>query len=176
MIEFLELNQRWKRKEFLFQYTTNHHYRVDIQTREEGFRILLMREKLAKPIVKSFSSDLFSQWLENPWVLACLEDGEIIAFVETSDESWNNRMRIANLWVEERHRYQGLGKQLMAKAIERAQKANQRAVVLETQSCNDPAIRFYRSCGFELIGLDSTHYQNDDVDRGEVRLEFGLKL
>ena len=100
----------------------------------------------------------------------------MIAFIETSDESWNNRLRIANLWVNESHRYRGIGKLLIARAIERAKNTGQRAIVLETQSCNDPAIRFYRTCGFKLIGLDANHYQNDDIVRGEVRLEFGLML
>ena len=93
-----------------------------------------------------------------------------------SQEDWNNRLRIANIWVAEEHRFQGIGKALIAKAIEIGKSGGQRALVLETQSCNDPAIRFYLSCGFNLIGLDSTHYQNDDIQRSEVRLEFGLIL
>ena len=100
----------------------------------------------------------------------------MLGFIELSDEDWNNRLRIANIWVDEDYRYQGIGKRLIDKAIEIAKTGGQRALVLETQSCNDPAIRFYLSCGFELIGLDTIHYQNDDIQRGEVRLEFGLTL
>lgn len=175
-MEFRELDQSWRGKNFLFRYTTTHHYRVEIKHDENEITLQLRREKFPEPVIKSFESGLFSDWLEDPWVLAVFEGDEIIAFIETSDESWNNRLRIVDLWVEESHRYQGLGKVLMSRAIEKAKNSEQRAIVLETQSCNDPAIRFYRTCGFKLIGLDANHYQNDDIERGEVRLEFGLML
>ncbi len=28
--------------------------------------------------------------------------------------------------------------------------------------------------GFDLIGLDASHYHNDDIEKGEVRLEMGV--
>ncbi len=175
-MEFRELDESWKDKTFLFQYNSTHHYRVEIQHCENEIFLHLKREEFSQPVIKSFESALYSDWLENPWVLGVFEGEELIAFIETSDESWNNRLRIANLWVNESHRYRGIGKLLIARAIERAKNTGQRAIVLETQSCNDPAIRFYRTCGFKLIGLDANHYQNDDIERGEVRLEFGLML
>lgn len=64
----------------------------------------------------------------------------------------------------------------MAKAIDLAKAKHARALVLETQSCNEPAIRFYFSCGFRFIGLDTTHYSNSDILNREVRLEMGLDL
>ena len=47
---------------------------------------------------------------------------------------------------------------------------------LETQSCNVRAIAFYRSQGFELIGFDSCCYTNLDVERHEIRFDFGYFL
>lgn len=49
-------------------------------------------------------------------------------------------------------------------------------LVLETQSCNVQAISFYRKQGFELVGLDSAAYSNDNIEKGEVRLEFGRRI
>jgi ribosomal protein S18 acetylase RimI-like enzyme len=175
-MEIRNLEQSWKGKNFLFRYTTSHHYRVDIQQEKKEIKIELKRVALPSPVEKSFESSLFSDWLINPKVLGVFEGEDLLAYLELSEESWNNRLRIANLWVKEEHRHQGIGKMLMAKAIEIAKSGGNRALVLETQSCNDPAIRFYFSCGFNLIGLDSMHYQNDDIQRGEVRLEFGLML
>ena len=48
--------------------------------------------------------------------------------------------------------------------------------VLETQTCNERAIAFYRKMGFEIIGFDLYAYTNQDPERHEVRLEMGLKL
>jgi len=58
---------------------------------------------------------------------------------------------------------------LIAHAIETGKAEGQQSLVLETQSCNDPAIRFNQSCGYELIGLDTSRYQNDNIQRVEVR-------
>jgi len=51
-----------------------------------------------------------------------------------------------------------------------------RMAVLETQTCNERAIAFYRKMGFEIIGFDLYEYTNQDPERHEVRLEMGLKL
>ena len=49
-------------------------------------------------------------------------------------------------------------------------------LVLETQTCDVPAINFYLKFGFELIGFDAAAYSNEDVEKKEVRLELGLRL
>lgn len=45
-------------------------------------------------------------------------------------------------------------------------------MILETQSCNINAIRFYMHEGFTLMGLDTCCYSNNDLERKEVRLEL----
>ena len=62
---------------------------------------------------------------------------------------------------------------------------NNRAIILETQTCNVNAIDFYHSQGFlfdgiettcynnDLFdGIETTCYNNDDIKRKEVRLEL----
>lgn len=58
-------------------------------------------------------------------------------------------------------------------AKEQARRQRCRAIILETQSCNVNAIDFYIHEGFILIGLDTCCYKNNDLQRKEVRLEFG---
>ena len=48
-----------------------------------------------------------------------------------------------------------------------------RMIVLETQSCNEAAIAFYRKNGFSVIGFDLYAYSNTDPERHEVRIEMG---
>ncbi len=57
-----------------------------------------------------------------------------------------------------------------------AAKTGARMIVLETQTCNENAIAFYRRHGFEIIGFDMYSYSNDDPDRHEVRIEMGKKI
>lgn len=105
-------------------------------------------------------------------MFAAQADGRDLGYLELSHERWNNRMRINNLWVAEGLRRQGIGAALMARAEYAARAAGARALVLETQSCNHPAISFYRRQGFALTGLDLTAYSQTDVEKQEVRLEF----
>ena len=50
-----------------------------------------------------------------------------------------------------------------------------RMLVLDTQSCNENAIAFYRKNGFDMIGFDLYSYSNTDPERHEVRIEMGRK-
>ena len=49
-------------------------------------------------------------------------------------------------------------------------------MVLETQSCNENAIAFYKKHGFDIIGFDLYAYSNSDPERHEVRTEMGKKI
>ena len=57
-----------------------------------------------------------------------------------------------------------------------AKESGARMIVLETQTCNENAITFYRKNGFELIGFDLYSYTNSDPERHEIRIEMGKKL
>ncbi len=96
--------------------------------------------------------------------------------MELSLEKWNNRLRIWELLVREDFRRKGIGSKLVNRAVEAAREKRARMIVLETQSCNVSAIGFYLRHGFELIGFDSAAYSNQDIGKGEVRLEFGLEV
>ena len=105
------------------------------------------------------------------------EQERLLGFVEGSIESWNNRFRISNLCVfDKAARRQGIGSMLMARITEAARARGARMLVLETQSCNEAAIAFYRKNGFSVIGFDLYAYSNDDPARQEVRIEMGKKL
>lgn len=42
---------------------------------------------------------------------------------------------------------------------------NNRAIILETQTCNVNAIDFYHSQGFLFDGIETTCYSNDDIKK-----------
>ena len=64
----------------------------------------------------------------------------------------------------------------MNRITETAESTGARMIVLETQSCNESAIAFYRKNGFSIIGFDLYAYYNNDPERHEVRIEMGKKL
>ena len=77
---------------------------------------------------------------------------------------------------ENARRGSSVGTVLLDAIQEAAAASGARMIVLETQSCNENAIAFYRKNGFEIIGFDLYAYSNDDPERHEVRLEMWKKL
>lgn len=126
---------------------------------------------------RSFDDVFFGEWLEKPTAFGAFDGEELIGYVEGSPESWNNRFRISNICVfENAKRGSGVGTRLLDAIQTSAASSGARMIVLETQSCNENAIAFYRKNGFEIIGVDLYAYSNDDPERHEVRLEMGKKL
>jgi ribosomal protein S18 acetylase RimI-like enzyme len=131
---------------------------------------------LPKQIEKRFEGGLFQDFVDEPHVFAAeLEDKEV-GWIELGFQKWNNRMRIWELLVEECFRRKEIGTLLVDHAVKLSKKRKARMLVVETQSCNVPAVNFYLKHGFELIGFDTAAYSNEDIERKEVRLEFGLKM
>lgn len=159
-----------------FRYFTKQHYAVTLLCHKEGWEIKLVLEALPKPMEKHFEGGLFQDFVDEPRVFAAELEGKQVGWMELGFQEWNNRMRIWELLVKEGFRRRGIGMLLVDHAEKLSKKRGARMLVVETQSCNVPAIDFYIKNGFELIGFDAAAYSNEDIERKEVRLEFGLKI
>lgn len=170
--------EQWKGTILPLDYVSTEYYDVKILENSVGFEISLTKEPLATPFIrrseeKGHPDKLYEDYLENPYAWGYLDGDKLVAALETSSENWSNRLRISELFVEESHRRKGLGNRLMAIAKEQTRREKRRALILETQSSNVPAITFYLKEGFTLIGFDSCAYSNEDLQKNEVRLELG---
>lgn len=160
-------------KSFTVKYVTPGYY--EIVPTELGFSVQYSRFPAEEE--RSLSDSFFSEWLERPIAYGVFEQDCLLAFVEGSMETWNNRFRVSNLCVFSPERRKcGLGTLLMETILKEARATGARMAVLETQSCNVPAITFYQKCGFSMIGFDLFSYSNIDPERHEVRIEMGIKL
>lgn len=171
-IELLD-EKIYKGKKLINKYTTEYFYDVEIKENEQGFGFHLTKKSLNKVREKQFEDIFLSDWLENPKLFGAIENGKVLGYLELSHEQWNNRMRIANIAVEEDYRGKGIGKALMEKAYSVAYEEKARMLILETQSCNHKAISFYKSCGYSVIGFDLFAYTNTDIENKEFRIEMG---
>lgn len=173
MIEIKPLNSaNYKGKKYLFSYQTPGYYNLIAE--EWSFRFLY--EDFAEPQTRSFEDELIGDWLEKPVLFGAFENGALAGLIEGSMETWNNRFRISNIFVFEGYRQRQIGTQLMNHILYTAKKSNARMAVLETQSCNIPAIHFYLKMGFHIIGFDTCAYSNNDIEKHEIRIEMGLEL
>ena len=169
---------KWKGTMLPIKYTTDKYYGVLVNKTDNGFTIGIQKKDFEEPITHTpeeydFPDKLYEEHWENAFAWGVLIDGELIAAIETDQELWSNRLRITELWVVEEYQKQGIGHALIEVAKEQARLERRRAIILETQSCNVNAIDFYQHEGFTLIGLDTCCYTNNDLQRKEVRLEFG---
>lgn len=170
--------EQWKDCVVPIGYTSHAYYDVELLQEEAGFTASFRLKPMETPVVHTpeecdFADRLYADYWENAFAWGVVEDGKLLAAIETCPEEWNNRLRVTELWVSEPLRRQGVGHALMALAKEQARRERRRAVVLETQSCNVNAIGFYLHEGFSLIGFDACCYTNHDIERREVRLEMG---
>ena len=115
-MEIVQMKEEYKGKEIVFRYTSEYYYEVY----REDFSVRFVSKPFGQEVHKEFKSTLLEDWLENPELYVIKEKDEMIGFIEISLESWNRRLRISNIWVNDSRRHQGLGSRLMNKAMESA--------------------------------------------------------
>ncbi|MFW9914028.1 MAG: GNAT family N-acetyltransferase [Candidatus Thorarchaeota archaeon] len=104
--------------------------------------------------------------------LAYIEDeiaGKIVL-----KKHWNNFAHIEDIAVDRSFRRQGIGKQLLHRAIRWAREKNFPGISLETQDVNVGACRLYESCGFHIGGFDKSLYKAIDKSKDEVAIYWYL--
>lgn len=158
-----------------YDYITKAYYHVSIKKKKD-VKITIKRRRFSRKQEKKFTDYLFQKYIEQPQVFGIFDRRKLIAVIEGSLESWNNRYRIWNFLVDKKYRRKGYGKMLFMHMIQLAKEQKARALVLECQSCNDPAISFYLNQGLHFMGLDTMSYTNNDIEKKEVRIEMGIRL
>lgn len=170
--------EKWKGRIIPIKYTTDKYYDVILEKEKSGFSVKIEKKDFDKPMTHSpdeydFPDKLYEDYFENAFASGIVLNDELIAVIETDQEIWSNRLRITELWVSDKYQKKGIGHALIEVAKNQARNEKRRAVILETQSCNVNAVDFYMHEGFTLIGMDTCCYKSNDLERKEVRLEFG---
>ncbi|MBR5491472.1 MAG: GNAT family N-acetyltransferase [Oscillospiraceae bacterium] len=160
-------------KKFSLHYITKGY--MHIERTSSGFE--LSYKRFEQPEERFFEDCFFNEWLEAPLAFGAFENDQLLGYVEGSLEKWNNRYRISNICVfDSARRHSGIGTALMDTILKEAKGSGARMVVLETQTCNENAIAFYRKNGFDIIGFDLFAYSNSDPERHEIRIEMGKRI
>jgi len=121
--------------------------------------------------------DLTARLHEGDGLYLVAEDaGKLVALFDMERERWRNTAKLWNIGIDRSYRRTGLGRELMNRAIAWARDEGLRGIVLETQTNNMPACRFYQAMGFHLCGLDDHFYSNDDIGVKEVAIFWWYEL
>jgi ribosomal protein S18 acetylase RimI-like enzyme len=159
-----------------YDYVSRSYYDVWLRGEKDSWKAELIKKNFSEPFKKAFKSRFYESFVEEPRVFAAKIGEAQVGWIELGYQKWNNTMRAWEFLVREEYRRRGIGTLLMNQAVEIAKEKDARLLVLETQSCNIPAIDFYLNYGFELIGFDTAAYSNSDIEKKEVRLEMAIKL
>lgn len=107
--------------------------------------------------------------------LLAYADGRLAGHVSVAVH-WNRYGFIDHLAVDARFRRRGVGRALLAQAIDWARARHLPGVMLETQNNNVPACKLYERLGFTLGGFDRFLYRGEMPETREIALFWYLPL
>ncbi|MHC0039412.1 GNAT family N-acetyltransferase [Pseudoneobacillus sp. C159] len=163
-------------KKVIYQYSSEQYYDLSIIENENGWSMELVAKNFNEKFEKYLETDIFNETLP-PMEYYIAESQDIeVGFLSLYHEKWNNVLRIWDIHVEKSMQAKGIGSRLIELAKKRGREIGVRAMVLETQTSNFPAINFYKKHGFKLTGFDRLSYSNHDIEKREVRIEMGYVL
>ncbi len=162
-------------------YTSLTRYAVQKNESLERTSFSLELVKLERPYQKQWEYipqelERYNDYLKEGYSLGAYLADRLVGMAVAEPRWWNKSLWVWEFHVEEDRRGAGIGLQLMQALAEQAQAAGLRALVVETQNTNVPAILFYRKAGFEIEGIDLSYYTNHDAVDGEVAVFMKRKL
>jgi ribosomal protein S18 acetylase RimI-like enzyme len=146
---------------------------------DDGLAWNLREVGLATPLVTRYDRGSAEEWLESYLdeggtdglaFLVAEESGVAVGLLACRRVEWNRTLWLLDIRVQESRRRGGVGSSLMRELKEYARTIDVRGVLVETQTTNMPAIRFYQRHGFAICGFNDHLYSNDDLQHQEVAL------
>lgn len=116
------------------------------------------------------------EWHKDEWVMAAVDEfGELVGhFYMRRADFQRNSVHLGLIVVDESRRGQGLGKQMVEKAVQYAfSMLNVDRVTLGVYDCNPRAYACYQKVGFkeEAFTLDVVQFQGEHWNRHEMVME-----
>ncbi|MDO8672204.1 MAG: GNAT family N-acetyltransferase, partial [Dehalococcoidia bacterium] len=108
-----------------------------------------------------------NNWLEN-WqnrdlLIAVEEDGELTGYLHMDVDRSRNVGRVEHLAVSRKRRRLGSGTALIQEAKRWSRVRRMRALAVETDTRNYPAINFFQKSGFAFCGFNDSYHSNKDI-------------
>jgi len=154
-------------------YTSTATYQVTKSENATRTTISLNLVELQTPYVKKWESTkeqetTYSKIVEQGLSLGVYDKDRLVGIAIAEKQEWNRTLWVWEFHIDLNYRQRGLGRQLMDRLETVGKETGCRVMVCETQNTNVPAIRFYRSVGFEVGAVDLSYYTNNDINDFEV--------
>lgn len=132
---------------------------------------------------KSYSGEAFQEDADESG-LAYIDNPDrimFLAFVENRaagrillKRNWNKYAYVEDIAVDNYYRGHGVGRKLIDQAKSWAKNGGMPGIMLETQSNNVAACKFYESCGFVIGGFDFHLYRGIHKNSDEIAIFWYL--
>lgn len=164
-----------------YGYTTKYKYQVNRLMKENNITITLELVTLDTEFNKLYPRDQsdfesYDRVLPMGYSFGAFVGDKLVGITICEPQEWNNTLFMWELYVASEYRGRHIGRALINKITELAKADGYRAIRLETQNTNVPAIMFYTKCGFMIDGIELSFYSNKDTESGEVALFMIKKL
>ena len=136
---------------------------------------------------KNYSEDIYkedqendldySEYVNNPDKINYLAfmNHQIIGMIIVK-RNWNGFAYVEDIKVDKQFRQLGVGRKLIERAKDWAQVCEMPGIMLETQSNNVRACKFYENCGFVIGGFDFLVYKGINEQNDEVAIYWYLRF
>ena len=104
---------------------------------------------------------------EDALFLSAVEEEKIVGYIGLIQAG--PEADITNVAVKESCRGKGIGRLLVGRMLDLAKSRGVEDIFLEVRVSNDPAIRLYRSFGFEPVGLRKDYYEEPKEDASVMK-------
>lgn len=108
-------------------------------------------------LLKQFNYNIDSKSFNNPFLKALVYEEKSIIGVIIYDKLYD-RIEIEYIAVDESHKNQGIGSNLLKKTEEE----NIKNITLEVRKSNETAINFYKKNGYKIVSTRKNYYNNED--------------
>jgi len=154
---------------------------VHIASWQSAFRGVLSDKVLdqlkLEDFMEQWRSNLQQEYREN--LLATTDDGQVVGFISFGPErtqeaqAQSSMGELYGLYIHPEHWGHGVGKELLAKALEQLKQKSFREVVLWTMQKNAMARAFYAKHGFSLDGsVKESQYAEERFWEVRFRIVF----
>ncbi len=110
-------------------------------------------------------------------VLVATHDGTPIGYcsVEQNEEEASSHVGTIGLLISRGFRNEGIGKELMKKAIDLSKEIGFEKLCLSTFECNTSAVHLYEELGFVKIGLRKSQFKIGSIYFNELMMDLQLE-
>ncbi|MCW5947672.1 MAG: GNAT family N-acetyltransferase [Fimbriimonadales bacterium] len=159
-----------------YAYVSDYAYEVEARETAAGFSWSLIKRPASPQISKEHRWLPFDGKFPRARGYVAFIDGEPVGYVEFFLDEFTNLVRVVHLYVRHGYRHMGVGSRMIGSVEQAARHFRARGVVLETQTCNVPAIEFFNRLGYSFWSVDTRFYSNDDIAKRDVRVDLGKEL